>query len=271
MERYFSQHFEFNEVYALGHGIILQTEKSISVDWEAEGEVAQYRIAPGQVTVLPAYLPFSSRTSDPGAFISVNLEPKFFTSAAAELGSMNGLELIPRHGVDDNLLQRLVGTLYDTLHESGPEVRFYAESVATLIAVHIAKNYSNRIKNIPVGRAKLTKQQLARVVDYIHAYLHEPITLEQLASVSGLSRYYFARQFKAATGLAPHEYLTRCRVESAKNHLQTTDASIAETAVKVGFCDQSHLTRHFKRILGVTPSYFQRRLAERTRGSIAAI
>ena len=83
-------------------------------------------------------------------------------------------------------------------------------------------------------------------------------TLEQMAAAARLSPYHFARQFKAATGLPPHQFVIRRRVERAKQLLQTGGGfSLAEVAARVGFSDQSQFTHHFKRLVGVTPGQFR--------------
>ncbi len=70
-----------------------------------------------------------------------------------------------------------------------------------------------------------------------------------------MSPYYFLRLFKQSMGITPHQYILQRRIEKAKFLLQHGE-SIAEIAIKVGFCDQSHLTQYFKRIVGVTPKKF---------------
>jgi AraC family transcriptional regulator len=80
--------------------------------------------------------------------------------------------------------------------------------------------------------------------------------LEATASEVGMSRYYFARLFKQSTGLSVHQYLIQCRIERAKQLLKQKKIAIANIATQVGFVDQSHFTRYFKRIVGVTPKGF---------------
>jgi AraC family transcriptional regulator len=78
-----------------------------------------------------------------------------------------------------------------------------------------------------------------------------------MATVASLSAYHFARQFKAATGLPPHQFVITRRVERTKELLQAgTDLSLAEVAAHAGFSDQSQFTHHFKRLVGVTPGRF---------------
>src|SRR5258707_743433 len=84
-------------------------------------------------------------------------------------------------------------------------------------------------------------------------------TLEQMAAVAHLSPYHFARQFKAATGLPPHQYVIARRVERARELLHRNSAvSLAEIAACAGFSDQSQFARHFKRLVGVTPGQFRK-------------
>src|SRR4029453_13688416 len=100
--------------------------------------------------------------------------------------------------------------------------------------------------------------KLRSVVEYIEEHLDAGPTLEQLAAVARLSPYHFARQFKAATGLPPHQYVILRRVERTKQRLQAgTDLSLAEVAASAGFSDQSQFTHHFKRLVGVTPGQFR--------------
>ena len=73
-----------------------------------------------------------------------------------------------------------------------------------------------------------------------------------------VSPYYFLRLFKQSMGLTPDQYILQRRIEKAKFLLQHSKLGIAEVAIRVGFCDQSHLTQYFKRIVGMTPKQFSR-------------
>ena len=92
----------------------------------------------------------------------------------------------------------------------------------------------------------------------IREHLHAAVTLRDLAAVAHLSPDHFARQFKAATGVPPHQYVILRRVERARQLLQAgTDLSLAEVAACAGFSDQSQFSHHFKRLVGVTPGQFR--------------
>ena len=103
--------------------------------------------------------------------------------------------------------------------------------------------------------ARVAPASLARVRDYIHAYLDQPIQLSDLAAVAGISKRSLIAGFRSHFGLPPQRYLIQIRVNEARNLLRK-GAEIADAASAVGFADQSHLTRHFRSILGVTPARY---------------
>ena len=99
-------------------------------------------------------------------------------------------------------------------------------------------------------------QGVRRARELLHERFAEPITLGELASYAGLSPYYFLRAFRATVGMTPHAYLNQIRVAAAKRRLAAGGAP-AEAAIACGFCDQSHMTRQFKRSAYVTPGDYQ--------------
>lgn len=105
-----------------------------------------------------------------------------------------------------------------------------------------------------IGRESMA---VTRVRDFMEDRYEDDISLDDLAAVSGLSRYHLIRVFNRETGMTPHAYLTNRRIMAARNLLRNGEP-IAETAVSCGFCDQSHLTRTFKAITGVTPAQYLR-------------
>jgi AraC family transcriptional regulator len=99
---------------------------------------------------------------------------------------------------------------------------------------------------------------LRRIRVYIDAHIGEHISLDDLARQAGISRFHFARQFRLSTGESPMAYLRRVRIERSKSILQSRETTIAEVAATLGFSDQSHFTRTFGRMVGVSPGSFAR-------------
>lgn len=112
-------------------------------------------------------------------------------------------------------------------------------------------------------KSGLPKWRFKRVASYVEENLGEPITLADMANAAGLSRMHFAAQFRIATGMRPHEYLLRQRIEKAQQMLLETRDPLVEIALCVGFQTQAHFTTVFRRFVGDTP--YQWRCANRAR------
>ena len=104
-------------------------------------------------------------------------------------------------------------------------------------------------------------QAVKRAREYIDAHYAENITLEQLAQVAYLSPFHLARVFHDEVGLPPHAYLTQLRIQHAQT-LLARNYPITEVAFEVGFVDQSHLHKRFKRIIGMTPGQYRKNVQD---------
>jgi AraC-like DNA-binding protein len=117
---------------------------------------------------------------------------------------------------------------------------------------YLFSRYAERpIAARPIGKEPRAVQ-LAR--DYLEAHYEQNISLAQLAQISGLSSFQLVRVFHRAVGLPPHAYLNLIRLERSKQ-LLLDGAPIASVAYETGFADQSHFTRRFKHVYGVTPGH----------------
>lgn len=139
------------------------------------------------------------------------------------------------------------------LQSDGIMGQLYVESLTQVLVIHLLRHYSTSTQTVAFENRSLTHVQLQQVIDYIHTHLDEDLSLFKIAQVINISPTYFSSLFKRATGISPHQYVIKQRVERAKLLLTTTDLAIADIALQVGFSSQSHLTQHFKRLTGMTP------------------
>jgi AraC family transcriptional regulator len=157
--------------------------------------------------------------------------------------------------------------MLDSAREEAQATTLYHNELIAMRLALVASLVETLMPALPANTDKpaapgLPKRQLMRVAAYIDANIDEPITLAKLAAAAGLSRMYFARQFRAATGIRPHEYVLRKRVERAQQLLTATSGALADIALSVGFQTQAHFTTVFKKIVGNTPRQWRREQAD---------
>jgi AraC family transcriptional regulator len=215
--------------------------------------VKRYRPPPaGAVSVVPTGSPSQWRWRGTKGSIHVYLEPGLVGRVAAEVFDRDPARLAvpPLDNLDVPPLRATIAIVAGELASGGAGGPLAAESFANVLAVHLLRHFSAP-RRLQRGRdGVLPRGRLRAVVEYIEEHLHGCPSLAQMPAVVGLNPYHFARQFKAATGLPPHQYVIARRVEQAKELLQAGAAvSLAEVALRAGFCDQRPFTRHFKRMM----------------------
>nr|WP_298373728.1 AraC family transcriptional regulator [uncultured Halomonas sp.] len=139
------------------------------------------------------------------------------------------------------------------------------EAIGLALIARIARRFQDdrRMTAVTLPANALTPERLARIKDYIEANLGGGISLATLANIACLSSSHFSRTFKLATGASPLRYVIGRRVERAKLLLPQRELSIAQVAFDCGFSSQSHLTRTFHDLTGITPAVFKKQAQPR--------
>jgi transcriptional regulator GlxA family with amidase domain len=107
------------------------------------------------------------------------------------------------------------------------------------------------------ARGGLPPRAFRRVREYVVAHLAEDVSNFVLAELVGLSPSHFSRAFKQSAGVSPHRFVLQSRIERVKHLLAATELPLAQIAVTAGFGDQSHCSRWFHALVGITPSRFR--------------
>jgi AraC family transcriptional regulator len=242
------------------HAVVLITRPPEKLDLLHEGVKRHVPPPAGSISVVPAGSPARWRWSGRKDSLHIYLEPGVVGRVAAEAFGLDPARLTvpPLDSLDLPHLRAAMEAVDAELTAGGAGGRLAAESLANILAVHLIRHILAPRRPTRGPDGALPRATLRAVVDYIEGNLDASPSLEQMAAVARLSAYHFARQFKAAIGLPPHEYVIARRVERAKQFLQGgSDLSLGEIAARAGFSDQSQFSRHFKRLIGVTPGQFR--------------
>lgn len=188
---------------------------------------------------------------------------------AAEVQGLRAGDLrhTPGVSVDDPVVRHLLSSLLPFMADPKQANSLFLDHVVLAMTAHVAHAYAGMQTNARILRGGLAPWQERRAKELMSASLNEELSLGRLAAACGLSSRHFARAFLVSTGMPPHCWLTGQRVERAKQLLNSQTLSLVEVAMVCGFADQSHFTRVFKAVVGVTPGEWRRIDAVRTAGT----
>ena len=195
------------------------------------------------------------------AFSTVRLN---ITQAALdELAYESGLRparglYAPSLGQPDPVVHGLAQTLAAAMRKPGEGTSLLVDYIALAFHAHVLHAYGDVAAGPVSRRGGLAAWQLRRAREFMEANLEGDPSIADIAAECALSSSHFARAFKQTTGAPPHTWLSKRRVERAKQLLRETNLTLAETALACGFVDQSHLARTFAKNEGCSPGRWRR-------------
>jgi AraC family transcriptional regulator len=244
------------EVVWLQDVVLVQQGSPVTVEFKEGPDFVPRRILPGHVSLRPSRTCTAARCQQSAELLLMALEPGFLSRVCQEAESMDGLDLTLQFGIEDRFVEGVCLALRDEVRRGGTSGRLYSESLAAGLALHLATRYTRQGERFLSTKDRLPPRKVRMAIEYIQERLAQDLALKDIAAAVNSSPFHFARLFKRATGLSPHQYVIRQRVERARQLLLRDCAPLASIAEQVGFYDQSHLTLHFKRVCGLTPKAF---------------
>lgn len=205
----------------------------------------------GDIDLFPAGVSEVWEADEASSALIVQLAPALLVRAAEGMGrdpDRAALEL--RCQLRDAQIEHIAWALDAAARAGHPSGLLYAESLGLALAIHLLGGYA---ASAP-GPRGLSGQQLRDVTAYIEDYLDQNLSLAVLAGVAGVSASHLKTLFRRSTGLPVHEYVIQRRVERAKVLLLRGELPASQVALDAGFAHQSHMARHMRRLLGVTPT-----------------
>jgi AraC-like DNA-binding protein len=209
----------------------------------------------GQMFLVNPGEPHTGEAATPEGYIYRTVYPRatLIQSIAAEVVTGATIAQFKCAVVRDDALAARVARFHRAVADGEPSLAVESHLVSAL--THLVRHYADTPR---VRTSRLRERDAIRLArDYINAHFDTDVSLSQLSALAHLSPFYFARAFRNTVGLPPHAYLEAVRIRKARE-LIDSGVAIADTAVAVGYADQSHFTRRFKRVLGITPGQFAR-------------
>jgi AraC family transcriptional regulator len=249
----------FAPIAARWHVVTFVLRGATRANWRWGRREVRRHCRPGSVTITVTDDEHEVRCAGNAEALSWAVDPVFLRSVAERelerpCGSLETVSL--QGGVDDRLWElgrRMAAELRAPRYAS----QLYFDTLNTQLAICLVRDHSSLVVRDGGRGPQVGDQRIRAAIDFIDANLGWSITLDELAAEADLSPGYFVTAFRQATGLPPHRYVLKQRVERAKLLLAEPDRTISQIALDVGFSSQSHLTSVFRRTTGMTPKGYR--------------
>ena len=264
VEEHHVPYLEWNGGKFIHHVVGLNLGKPVTSEVKTRGRFRRILNKTGSISLFPSHHSYFARMN-PGKkgvahALYVVMEPALVSEVAADLGVRpDSGELVGQHGVNDPALLHIAMALRDGLQAGRADDAMYGESLSLTLAVHLLRRYAAVPAGLQRLRGGLSREKLMLAVEYIQDQLESGLSVSGIARTVHMSPFHFARLFKQSTGKSPYRYVVQARAKRAKELLKSGKFSIIEIAHRLGFADQSHLTRQLKDVFGATPKMLRAR------------
>jgi AraC family transcriptional regulator len=233
------------------------------------GETHTTHARPGVIWLCTAGQQIEWLEMEQGALeiLHLYLRPDALFDYAAESGFQGAAAQSLRYTVSDPLLEQIGRAILAEMQVETAAGALLVESLCNSLSARLLQSHSAVPLDIATrlsSTGKLDPRRLSRVLEYIHGHLGNALDIRGMASAASLSRFHFARAFKASTGQAPYQYVSAKRLAQAKV-LLAKNQPLAEIALALNFSSQANFTRAFRRAFGVTPGRYREQKSRRVR------
>jgi AraC-like DNA-binding protein len=247
---HFTRHWRvFYDTYAV---VTMLDVSGRSIEWLYRRKI--YRTEAKSIMLIePGEVHASVKITPPATFHVLCVDPSLIACVAKELAVATSYPHLKFVSVTDPPFFRAFALLHGCL-ENGANTLERQSHFSACIRLLVDECTE---KSSTTGLKQHHRLCLLRARDFIWAYYTENITLDELATVTRLSRFHLVRAFAREFGMPPHMYLNHVRLAQSKK-LIAAGIPLAVVAAEVGFADQSHFTRHFIKTYGVTPARYRK-------------
>lgn len=240
--------------------MIVQYRDGITpMDRQFDGKWTRTKCAPGHFSLLSRGVDTHWNWFDDLVVSHIYLDNALLRRVAQDVHDTN-VDQVVLYDVlqgSDPIIGHIVDQLTVEAANSGSAGAMYAEALSVQLAVYLLRHYAEVRQPLNKPPGYLSTKDLACLNEFIDAHMHEKITLEQLADLVGMGAWTLNRYLRAATGQSVYGLVQQKRLSHARALLKAQNPSLKQIAAKCGFSDQAHMTRAFKKAMGLTPGQFR--------------
>lgn len=239
--------------------VVVHESEPFTLEWTQPGSdrLTERKVEPDMLHINPGDRPFRQRWTNRPLLTGLALDRSLVDRVGEESFGRTSDSIRTAVGTADERLLAGMRAARDELASGAASEDAFAEHLGIAMAILLFRYYSDGPKEKSIFRGGLGQYRLNKVCDYVEAEMENGLSVAALASVAGLSIQHFSAAFLDSTGMRPHRFILNRRIERAKLLLLTSDMSIAEISLAVGFASQSHFAEKFREAAGVTPLRFR--------------
>lgn len=224
---------------------------------EYDGSMVQ-----GESLLFPAQMSISHTWKTANPCLIFVIDHSLLVRVAQETNCLNSnnIELQPILKNYDPQIEAFASLFLQEMLSKQAGNQLYYESLTNLFVIHLLRKYCLAKPKLREYRDGLSPQKLQRAIDFIHGNLNRKLTLKEIAAQLDMSIFYFCDLFKQSMGIPPYTYVLKQRVKLAQKLLQNPNKNISAIALECGFANQTHLNKHFRKLIGQTPKQYRRQL-----------
>ncbi len=262
LEKGWSPHFYPTDVFTPYFYFALALEQDLR--WEARhGEELQpLKTTPGEIWINPPETPFTHKIDQPCFFTILAIEAETFLDAHPEALPRDRLQFLNNYNVEDPLLKNFIEMFLFEAQSGAKNGARYLRNLLSALCEYYINNYSDYrdlAKAGGAGSSRVKSEDVNSIENFILENVDEALSVEDLAAELNMSKFYFLREFKKASGFTPHQFLVRVKMKRAAELLAGSALPLSEVALRLGFGDQSHFSRVFKSHFNASPGAYRRR------------
>ncbi|SFU20540.1 helix-turn-helix domain-containing protein [Sedimentitalea nanhaiensis] len=262
-QRTYRYHGQDVEIPPMDAFMIVQYRKgSTPMDREFDGHWTRTKCAPGHFSLLSRSMQSHWNWTE-GLIVShLYLTDGLMTRVARDVQGQDVKQVVLHDVLQgaDPVVNHIADQLTSEAASRGPAGSLYAEALSVQLAVHLLRNYASFETRPAPGLAGLSQSDLNRLEDYIEAHLAEPLALDDLADMLGIGVWTLNRHLRASVGKSAYAFVQGKRVDRACAMLREPHRALKDISAACGYSDQAHMTRSFRKAIGVTPGQYRKGL-----------
>lgn len=232
----------------------LQISGNAGLEWWCSGRNGLEAPTPGALILLPPGTRDRLRWEGSSERIVVSLDSSVVQEVAQQIKPALNPRFCVRWHFRDEAMQHLLAEIGRESEAGWPLGALYADLLGLALSNLLLTRHTNSPVTLPICSGGMSTRCLKSTLEYVSDNLHKDLRLGEIAAISGLSPFHFARLFRKTTGATPHQYHLAQRIRKAKEYLRFSLRPVAEIGIEVGFQNAAHFTRTFRSREGMTPT-----------------